>query len=115
MSKIRVFNILSNIPTVPDLQRFLSAFINELTQKFNGQIDFVDNIRAAGPYVVGFTNSSQVFSLDHTLNAVPKGFVNIYQTAAASIYAPQGSQYAWTSSTVFLQASAGVTASIYLI
>ena len=113
MGKIRVFNILSNIPW-ETAQRFLSAWVTEATSQINGNLSLNDNIRGFST-VIGFTNSSNIRGITHSLGFVPNGYLVTYQTAAASIYAPQGATVSWTSNLIYLQASAGVTASLFII
>lgn len=115
MSSIRIFNNMSNLDSFESFSRFVSAYINELTTQVNGKLDFISNIRASGPFVIGFTNASNIRGVTHSLGFVPQGFLVINQTASASIYQPQGASYGWTDSLVYLQASAGVTASLYII
>ncbi len=113
MAKVTVSSTLSNITTQSDLQRFLSAFIAQLTQQVNGNIQFGANIASTPPITVGFTSGP--LGVSHGLGRIPGGFLMLNQTASASIYSPQGASYAWTASKVYLQSSAGVTATFFLI
>ncbi len=113
MAKVTVPSTLSNITTQSDLQRFLSAFVSQITQQVNGSLQFHANIATTPPIVVGFT--SGVIGVSHGLGRVPGGFLVVNLTAAASIYSPQGAAYAWTANAVYLQSSAGVTATLFLI
>lgn len=115
MGALQIFNKFSNLSNFQDFQRFVSAFLDQLYTQFNGKIDFVSNIRASGPSVVGFTNSTNVRGVTHGLGFVPNGFLTINKTAAADIYAANGTSYPWTSTVIYLQASAGVTATFYVI
>lgn len=115
MARITVANVLSNIPTMEDVQRFLSAFISQATQQINGNLQFNQNIASSPMITVGFTNSSNIVGVTHTLGRVPIGFLVATQTAAASLYAAQGASYLWTSNKIYLQSNVGVTASIFII
>lgn len=122
MSKVKIFNVLSNLTKFEDFSRFASALFTDMVHKFNGDISFVENIRATGagdknnpsePLSVTFTSSSEVKTVPHTLGFVPNGFLVVNLSAAASIYAPSGND--WTSSVIYLQSSAAATAKIYII
>lgn len=124
MAKVKIFNVLSNLTKFEDFSRFASALFTDIVQKFNGDISFVENIRATGagdklnpsePLSVTFASSSEVQTVNHTLGFVPNGFLIVNMTAAASIYAPSGTGNEWTSSAIYLKSSAAVTAKIYII
>lgn len=124
MSQIKIPNVLSNLPTAIEFQRFCAAFINDLVSKFNGQIDFVTNIRASGagvgsgssaPYEATFSSPSNVQGINHGLGTIPKGFIIVNLSASANIYAPSGTAYTWTNAKIYLQSSAAVTAKLYVI
>lgn len=113
--KVQIPNNLTNLTKFEDFSRFCSAFISDLVSKINGNLSFKDNIKASGPTIVGFTNSSQIVGITHSLGVIPSGFLVINQTSSASVYAPQNALYAWNSSLIYLQASAGTTATIFII
>lgn len=124
MAKVKIFNQMSNIGSAEDFQRFISALVSDVVQKFNGSLSFVENIRASGsgnknvpsePLSVTFINSTDVQRIPHSLRFVPNGFIVVKLDAAETLYAPTGSSYAWTSDTIYLQASDAVTASIYIV
>lgn len=115
MAKIqRPFN-LGQISDFVSFKRFLSGFVDAIALQFNGNVQFGENIRAAGPYVVGFTSSSNIRGVTHSLGTTPQGYLVLSQTASASLYAPSGVSYTWGSTLIYLQASAGVTATIFVI
>lgn len=116
MSKLQIYSNLTNLKTIEDFSRFCSAFIQDLTGKFNGQLDFVDNIRASGPVTVNFPDGSTVRGISHGLGFTPMGWLTINQTGTGVIYQPAaGTSYGWTTTKIFLQASAGMTAMLYVI
>ncbi len=114
MAAVRTYSNLSNV-TKEDLQRFLSNYIDALTQQFNGGIEFQSNIRSSPLTEVIFTGSSDIHEIPHKLGIVPRGTLVVKQNAAASIYAPMGDAYEWTNTKIFLQSSAAVTVNLYII
>lgn len=114
MALINIFNKFSNLSS-NDFQRFVSAFLDQLYTQFNGKIDFVSNIRASGPTVVSFTSNSDVRGVSHTLGTIPAGFLDIKPTEGAVVFAANGVTYPWTNAKIYLQASTGFTATIYII
>ena len=115
MAKVGVFSTLSNIRSVSEFMRFASTLMTKLTTEFNGQIDFVENIRAAGPYEIEFPDSSTVKTIEHNLGRLPDGFLVIDRDASAVIYRPSDARYEFTDKKIFLKASAAATATIYVI
>lgn len=114
MGAIRIFTRFSNFLQFPEFQRFISAFCDDATRTINGNLDFVSNIRSSGPFTVGFTSASQVAGITHALNAIPGGFLTVNNTAPSVLYAA-GASYAWTDKVIYLKASSGCTAIIYII
>lgn len=112
MARVGLFQKLSNLG-VSDFLRYGSSLIESLVSEFNGRIDFVENIRAAGPYQVVFPNSSTVVSVTHNLGRVPQGFLVLYVTGAGVVYKPQG--YDFTDKKISLQANTAVTAVILVV
>lgn len=115
MGRVRTFNVFSNLDDFPDFARFVSAFLSDLIAQFNGTIDFVQNIRASGIHEVTFINSSQVESVSHKLGQIPSGYLIISQTDSQTLYKPSGTQYEWTSNTIYLQSTGSMVAKIYVI
>lgn len=115
MAKLTVPSILSNIPSFQDFQRFASALVNQLTQIINGNLNFKDNFKSSGPFTVAFPNGSTVMPVTHTLGIIPTGVLVIKLDSGQTIYAPSQSTYDWTTSTIYLQASGKVNATIYVI
>lgn len=109
---IPTFNYIDDTKRLGDL---LGAFLGQLTSEFNGQLDFVSNVRCSGLSEVIFLNSTDVMSVNHTLRVIPSGILVIKQNAAGSVYAPVGAQYSWTAKQIFLKASAAMTVSLYVM
>lgn len=114
MGKVTLPSNLSNL-THGEFQRFASALLTQLVSEFNGRVEFQKNIRATGPLVVGFTSASDIRGITHGLGIIPNGFLVANLSGPASIYQPSGASYSWTNSTIYLRASAGVTATIFVI
>lgn len=116
MSKISIFSRFSELDTFKEFQRFVSAYIDQLTAQFNGNINFVSNVRASGPHDLTFSNGATYIGVTHSLRAIPTGIMPIYTgVTAAVLYAAPGASLAWTDSVIYLQASTGCTARIYVI
>ena len=115
MGRIRFYRSFSQLEVFKDFARWVSPWIEEITQIVNGQLQFGENIASVGPYDVVFTGSSDVQTVEHTLRLVPRGTMVLKQTAGISIYAPSGSAYTWTSSKIYLQATGAGTVTIYVI
>ena len=114
MSRVKTYSNMSNLAP-QDFQRFVSNLFDNLFEQINGKLDFQENIRSSPLQTVVFTGSSDIHEITHNLGFVPHGIIPIKLSANAVIYAPSGSQYTWTSTNIFLQSSAAVTASLYII
>lgn len=114
MARVKIFNSFNNLDP-KEFIRWCSAFVIDLVTQFNGKIDFVENIRASGIHEVVFIDSADIVSVPHNLGRVPDGFIVINLSAPITVYKPAGAAYGWTDTTIYLQASAGATASIYII
>lgn len=115
MSRIKTYSNMSNLTELSDFQRFTSNLFDNIIEQVNGKLDFQENIRSSTLQTITFASSSDIKTITHSLGFVPRGTLVIKQTAAASIYAPQGDQYEWTRTTIYLQSSAAVTVSLYII
>lgn len=115
MPLIKQFFSISQLNSWQEVQRFASAVLDNIVDVVNGQLSFVDNINADGPYTVTFSGSSDVKSIVHNLNRVPTGVIEIYRTAAITTYTPSGVAYTWTNNKIFLQSSGAGSVTIYII
>lgn len=105
MSKIRnIFN-LSNLDTVDDLSRYLNVSVNELTNIINGKIEFVENILSAR-INVNFTSANSQFSISHSLNKTPVGYIQIGSNVACNVYDGTNGVSDWSDSLIFLKCNA---------
>lgn len=111
MPQIQVPSNLSNLQTIEDLQRFLSAFASQLTSYFNGNIEFVKNIKASGIHTVNFLTTTDPVTVEHGLGSVPKGFLTVGLNTPAIVYGTG----TWTTTQIYLQSSAVAQALIYII
>lgn len=116
MAKVNnVQTMLQNVATWEDARRYVSEALTSILTQFNGKIDFGDNIRSAGPITVSFPNSSAVLAVSHSLGRIPTGYIILTQSAAGNVLVPAGANYAWTSSFMFLQASAAMNVTFYAV
>lgn len=114
----RVNNIPTNLQSlkeVPNLARFTSAAIDSIVSQVNGKLDFVDNVRVSGPLAVAFTTPNVAVKVIHFLGRQPVGYLVIGQDAAASIYFPSLVTFPWTSTQIYLSASAIVNAQVFVL
>lgn len=112
MSKVSNQNDFSKITELPDLVRYLSAYINELTPIINGKIQFDDNIKSQTVEVY-FDAANQDKTISHNLNKTNVGFLLINKMSSFDVYHGSISD---TLSTVTLRSTvAGVTATILII
>lgn len=105
---------VSSVESWEELRQKTSNFFELLVPIINGNVEFAANIRASfGEINVPAAN--QVVGVSHNMPAIPQGYLIIYQSAGAVIFAADPAQYPWTSSQIFLTASAPVTARVILI
>jgi hypothetical protein len=114
MGRIRVYSALANLKDA-EFFRFASAFVSDITTQFNGNLQFVENLRAAGVYRIEISNSSEVLKVSHSLGRVPTGFLVVRAFGAQVIYSADEDSYPWTTSELYLMAGGSVTADIYVI
>lgn len=115
MGKLLVIPDLSQLTSLSDVTRYVSAALQAIYREFNGRITFVDNISASGPLVATFVDSSTPVMVKHSLNKVPVGFIMINSSAGISLFQPNATQYPWTQNQVVLQASGAGTISFFVI
>ncbi len=121
MGALRVFSNLSNLADFPSFSRFASAFFQDVFQQVNGNLEFVKNVRAAGPYTLDFVAAAAPLKVTHSLRIVPQGYLLIYQNLPGFIYGVNTAATPWTTSEIYLQAvnaasaPMSVTATIYVI
>jgi hypothetical protein len=117
MAQVSTPVTIQNVQSFEDLRRFVKKALTDIINQINGNIQFVSNIAAAGPYQLTFTAANAPVSLAHVLGVVPSGFIVINTTAAMSIYkAPgNGNGIDWTQTSIVLQSDRVGTATLYLI
>lgn len=115
MPLVKQFFGISQLTSWKEVQRFASSVLDNLVDVVNGQLSFVDNINADGPYTVTFSGSSDVQAVAHNLARVPTGVIEISRTAAVTTYTPSGIAYTWTNNKIFLQSSGAGSVTIYII
>lgn len=115
MSRLKVIPDLSQLTTLGDVTKYVSAALQAIYREFNGRITFVDNVAASGPLTATFPNGSTPVNVMHSLNKVPVGFIVINLNAGISVYQPSLVSYPWTATQVTLQASGAGTVMFYVI
>lgn len=114
----RVNNIqtdLQNVKDVPTLARFVGSALASLLAQFNGKVDVGDNIRASGPFTIGFLSANTAIKIPHSLARPPIGYWVMQQDAVGSIYSPNQVTFPWNDSQIYLAASAPMTAVVYVL
>lgn len=104
---------------IPELQKNL----DNLFRALNGRIRFGrgtdgdrgENIQGEFQQFTTSTADTEV-TLAHTIGAIPKGYIVLWQDKAGSLYQGPSTGTAWTSSNVYLKSSGtSVTYLIFLI
>lgn len=113
MAKLTVIPDVSQVKGLEDLKLYTSMALRSIINEINGRLDFVENVRAAGPYDVEFLNASDVTIVDHKLNRVPTGFLVISLDSGIVVFKPASPE--WSSSRIYLQATAAGNAKIYVV
>ena len=75
MGKLTIFNTFSNLDSFPEFQRFVSAFLQQIQNEFNGNINFVSNVESSGPHDLTFANGTTYIQVAHDLKRVPTGIM----------------------------------------
>lgn len=105
---------VQDVDSLEDLRRFTSKSFEALVTQFNGKTDFKDNIRADGPILVSFTSTNPK-NITHGLGRTPVGIILLGQSAAGSVITPSKTVYLWSETQIFLQVSAPMNISIYVV
>lgn len=102
---------ISNL-TVEDPQfiSFLSQIINAMVTILNGDISFSDNFRGRIVNVV-FNAANTQQAINHSLNKIPTGYLNIGSKAATQLY---NGVTASTTQTIWLQSTAATTVNVLI-
>ena len=100
---------IQSVRSWEDLRRFTSQGFQNLYQMMNGNVGFQDNVNCQIKEVTLTTASTPI---NHTLNKVAIGYLVIYQDANSTIYVSNSS---WDNNTIWLAASATVTAKIAIL
>lgn len=106
MAGIRIFSVFSNLPTFSEFARFVSAWAGEMVQQFNGNIEFVKNIKAAGPYTVTIT-SGETLAIHHTLGRIATGYLLIFQDQQVALSGVDNETYPWDKDTIYISRPVG--------
>ena len=88
--------------------RFLAQWLENLVQLLNNGLKFSDNFDAKIVSAV-FTAANTDTAVTHGLGRVPSGYIITSSSASMSVYT---GSIAWTSSTIYLRASAAGTAGV---
>lgn len=115
MSQVKIPSVFSNITGLADFQRFVSAWAQDITAKFNGQIDFVENIRARGPFGATFTGTGSTQVITHNLGIVPTGYLVISKTSSCEVYATDAMRRTWSGTTMSVAGTAAGGVMLYII
>lgn len=115
MGRVTQFFSISQLNSWQDMQRFASSILDNLVDVVNGQLSFVENINADGPYTITFGSASDVKTIPHNLDRIPTGVIELSRTAAIITYTPTGIAYTWTNANIFLQSSGAGSVTIYII
>lgn len=106
MSKITQDNNIDLVSGDTERWRYAAIFLDQVKTILNKGITFGDNFSAK--FVsVNFTAAATDYAVVHSLGRVPTGYIICSTSASMNVYT--GSS-AWTTSTIYLRASATGTA-----
>lgn len=107
--------IITNVSNMSgsDIPRYCSMNFQNIDTQLNGNIEFGANIKSSSTPVV-FQTANTVVAVSHTLGRVPQGYIVIKQNAAGSILTSELTN-PWTSTTIYLNASAAMTATLIIV
>lgn len=119
----KTYNLNKDVPFEQQSKQ-IDTQINSIINVLQGRVRFGTGTDGAnGENVQGqfqqFTSDGSAnteFSVTHTMGAIPKGYIVLWQDKAGSLYQGPTTGTAWTSSTVYLKCSiSSVTFLIFLI
>lgn len=96
-----------------DIPRYTGVNFERVATAINGRIEFGPNIPATITQVI-FTAANTVTTVPHGLLVVPQGYIIIKQNAAGSIVTSELTN-PWTTTNIYLSASAAMTATLIII
>ncbi len=99
---------IQSVTSWEDLRRFTDQGFQNLYRFMNGNVGLQDNINGQ---VVDIILSTTTATINHNLGKIPYGFLVLNQDANANIWS---ASFAWTDSSIYLVASATVTARIMI-
>lgn len=107
MGQIQASSDFVTLKTDEERWRFIKIFCDTVTQQFNGNIEFISNIKSQiveASFVFG-----QNTQVTHNLGRIPVGYVQIGASTGLTLYNGEGS---WTATTMFLIATGTGSAKI---
>lgn len=111
MAKAIIINV-SNM-SGGDVPRYTSINFQNIETQMNGNLEFGANIKASTSVAI-FPAAGTVVAVPHTLGRVPQGYIVINQNSAGSILTSELTN-PWTSATIYLNASAAMTATLIIV
>lgn len=92
---------VSNVTTFEDLRKWTDFSLSDISDILNGHVSFNDNIDAKIASAV-FSSANTDTQITHGLNRIPIGYIDIKKNATISF---KDGNAAWTTTTIYLQAS----------
>ena len=111
MARAVVQNVSNCAPM--EMPRFTAINFDAIATQINGNLEFGPNIKASTTVVV-FPTAGTVVAVPHTLGRVPQGYFVIKQDIAGSVLTSELT-YPWTSTTIYLNASAAMTVTLIIV
>lgn len=107
--------VIQNISNMEgdDVARYASTNFDAIGLALNGNIEFGANIRSSTSIAV-FLVAGQVVAVPHKLGRTPQGYFVIKQDAAGSVLTSELTN-PWTSTVIYLNASAAMTATLIIV
>lgn len=112
MASILTSGNFQSVTNIKDLARYVTNLFTQILKQANGNLDFVQNVRAAGPYPITFNVTNSDLTFAHSLSRSPTGFLIINSSVAMRVY--QGVT-PWTQSNITLRSDTVGVATLYVI
>lgn len=109
MGRIDSPDNLASVRSWEELREYVARFFRRADLELNGRLDFVDNIRAAGPFTVTLMPAQDTV-IRHGLSVVPLGVLPIEQAIAASVLTQSK-----TTESITLRGSATFAVTLFVI
>lgn len=110
MSKVKSASDLGSLPTFEALRRWVSVYLQELSQIINGSLEFGVNIKGAF-FDVSFEAANTEVRIAHGFGRIPQGYFVTNLNADVVIY---NNGTLWDTTYVYLKSSGVADATLFI-